>query len=46
MTAIAMEICEEWQTTNRLYLRSGFVRCEPFGCYMPTPFTHFYTRSI
>ena len=31
---------------NRLYERSGFVRCGPFGGYSDTPFTHFYTRLI
>ena len=31
---------------NRLYERSGFVRCAPFGGYCDTPFTHFYTREI
>jgi putative acetyltransferase len=31
---------------NRLYMRSGFRRCGPFGTYPDTPFTHFYTREI
>ena len=31
---------------NRLYERSGFVRCGPFGGYSDTPFTNFYTRDI
>ena len=31
---------------NRLYERSGFVRCAPFGGYADTPFTHFYTKLI
>lgn len=31
---------------NRLYERSGFVRCGPFGGYPDTPFTHFYSRTI
>ena len=31
---------------NRLYERSGFVRCAAFGGYCDTPFTHFYTREI
>lgn len=31
---------------NRLYEKSGFVRCGPFGDYPDTPFTHFYARAI
>ena len=31
---------------NRLYERSNFVRCGPFGGYADTPFTHFYTKLI
>ena len=31
---------------NRLYERSGFIRCGPFGGYPDTPFTNFYTRDI
>jgi len=31
---------------NRLYQRDGFTRCDPFGDYRDTPFTHFYTREI
>ncbi|MGI8932184.1 MAG: GNAT family N-acetyltransferase [Sphingomicrobium sp.] len=31
---------------NRLYEREGYQRCEPFGGYVATSFTHFYTREI
>ena len=31
---------------NRLYERERYQRCEPFGGYAATPFTHFYTREI
>lgn len=35
-----------FQPAIRLYERHGFVRCEPFGDYKPTPFNIFYTRAI
>ena len=35
-----------FDAANRLYLEHGFERCEPFGDYKPTAFTHFYTRAI
>ncbi len=31
---------------NRLYEREGFARCGPFGGYINTPFTRFFTREI
>lgn len=31
---------------NRLYEGAGFERCDPFGDYPETEFTHFYTREI
>ncbi len=30
----------------RLYQREGFVPCGPFGGYLPTPFTRFFTRTL
>jgi putative acetyltransferase len=35
-----------FDAANRLYQSHGFERCEPFGDYKPTAFTHFYTRTI
>ena len=48
MTRLSLETGNSplFDAANRLYLNSGFTRCEPFGCYKPTPFTHFYSRSI
>ena len=48
MTKLSLETGNSplFDAANRLYLNSGFTRCEPFGCYKPTPFTYFYTRSI
>ncbi len=48
MTKVSLETGNSalFDAANRLYLGSGFTRCEPFGCYKPTPFTHFYSRSI
>ena len=31
---------------NRLYKREGYKLCGPFGGYIDTPFTHFYTRDL
>lgn len=30
----------------RLYEREGFVPCGPFGGYLQTPFTRFFTRTL
>lgn len=30
----------------RLYEREGFKRCKPFGGYIDTPFTRFFTKAI
>ncbi|MEO7654490.1 MAG: GNAT family N-acetyltransferase [Sphingomicrobium sp.] len=48
MTKLSLETGNSplFDAANRLYLGAGFVRCGPFGCYKPTDFTHFYTRSI
>jgi putative acetyltransferase len=48
MTRISLETGNSalFAAANRLYERDGFERCEPFGDYRPTPFTHFYTRTI
>ena len=48
MTRVSLETGNSrlFDAANRLYLGSGFTRCEPFGCYKPTPFTYFYSRSI
>ena len=48
MTRLSLETGNSslFTAANRLYERSGFVRCGPFGDYANTPFTHFYTRSI
>jgi putative acetyltransferase len=48
MTKLSLETGNSplFDAANRLYLNSGFTRCGPFGCYKPTPFTCFYTRSI
>ena len=48
MTRISLETGnnEIFAAANRLYEREGFERCDPFGAYRHTPFTHFYTRSI
>lgn len=35
-----------FDAANRLYASAGFERCGPFGDYVETPFTHFYTRAI
>ena len=31
---------------NRLYERAGFVRCAPFGGYVATPLTRFFTKPL
>ena len=37
---------EQFAAANRLYDREGFERCGPFGDYVDTPFTHFFTKDI
>ncbi len=48
MTRVSLETGSGalFDAANRLYLREGFERCEPFGGYKDTPFTRFYTRAI
>lgn len=48
MTRISLETGNSllFAAANRLYERSGFSRCGPFGGYADTAFTHFYTRSL
>ena len=36
----------QFAAANRLYEREGYQRCGPFGGYLDTPFTHFYSREI
>jgi putative acetyltransferase len=36
----------EYLPAVRLYERHGFVPCEPFGGYQPTPFNRFYTLKL
>ena len=37
---------EPFQLALKLYERSGFVPCGPFGGYSATPFTRFLTREL
>ncbi|MEO7602328.1 MAG: GNAT family N-acetyltransferase [Sphingomicrobium sp.] len=48
MTRLSLETGNSalFAAANRLYEGAGFVRCGPFGGYLPTDFTHFYTREI
>lgn len=48
MTRLSLETGNSplFAAANRLYERSGFTRCGPFGGYSDTAFTHFYTRAI
>lgn len=48
MTRLSLETgnSEQFSAANRLYLREGFTVCGPFGDYVDTPFTTFYTREI
>lgn len=36
----------EFAAALRLYEKEGFVPCGPFGGYVPTPFTGFFTRAL
>lgn len=36
----------QFAAATRLYEREGFVRCGPFGGYIDTPFTRFFTKAI
>jgi len=48
MTRLSLETGSTGQfaAANRLYERNGFERCGPFGGYVDTPFTRFFTRAI
>lgn len=48
MTRLSLETGNSplFAAANRLYQRERFERCGPFGDYVDTPFTHFYTREI
>lgn len=37
---------EQFAVANRLYEREGFERCAPFGSYIVTPFTRFFTKAL
>ena len=37
---------EPFAAALRLYSREGFVPCGPFGGYVDTPFTRFFTREL
>ena len=37
---------EQFAAANRLYEREGFQVCGPFGGYVDTPFTRFFTKTI
>jgi putative acetyltransferase len=48
MTRISLETgsTPQFAAALRLYEREGFERCGPFGDYLDTPFTYFYSREI
>ena len=37
---------ELFAPARKLYESGGFTSCDPFGGYLPGPFTHFYSREI
>ena len=37
---------EQFAAALRLYEKEGFEPCEPFGGYVDTPFTRFFTKTI
>jgi putative acetyltransferase len=37
---------EAFAAANRLYEREGFEQCGPFGGYIVTPFTRFFTKAL
>ena len=47
MTLLSLETgnTPQFAAAIRLYEREGFSRCGPFGGYIDTPFTHFYSRE-
>jgi putative acetyltransferase len=48
MTRLSLETgsTEQFAAANRLYEREGFQVCGPFGGYVDTPFTRFFTKTI
>ena len=37
---------DAFAAANRLYQREGFEQCGPFGGYIVTPFTRFFTKAL
>ena len=37
---------EQFAAANRLYEREGFEQCGPFGGYITTPLTRFFTKAL
>lgn len=48
VTRLSLETGAEefFEPARRLYLRSGFAYCEPFGDYVPDPLSVFMTKKI
>jgi putative acetyltransferase len=48
LTRLSLETGAEdfFEPARRLYLRSGFEYCEPFGTYVPDPLSVFMTKKI
>lgn len=48
ITRISLETgsTEQFAAANRLYEKQGFERTGPFGGYIDTPFTRFFTKEI
>ena len=48
MTRLSLETgsTPQFAAALRLYEREGFERCRPFGGYVDTPFTRFYSRTL
>jgi putative acetyltransferase len=48
MTQLSLETgsSEQFAAALRLYQREGFEDCGPFGGYIDTPFTRFFTKAI
>jgi putative acetyltransferase len=48
MTQLSLETgsTEQFAAAQRLYEREGFEPCGPFGGYIDTPFTRFFTKMI
>ena len=48
MTRLSLETgnSDAFAAANRLYQREGFEQCGPFGGYIVTPFTRFFTKAL